>query len=63
MAVPSAIWYGAITYFAFTAGGNFDTLKARMASGQKWLAIGAGVVVAAVLVVWLVRRRRRPVAG
>lgn len=58
MAIPSGIWYGAITYFAFAAGGNFDTLKARIARGQSWLAVAAGVIVAVGLVVWLVRRRR-----
>jgi membrane protein DedA with SNARE-associated domain len=58
MAIPSAIWYGAITYFAFTAGGNFDALRARIAAGQKWLSIGAVAVVAAALLVWWIRRRR-----
>ncbi len=57
MAIPSAIWYGAITYFAFTAGGNFDALRARIAQGQKWLSIAAAVVVAGALLVWWVRRR------
>ena len=63
MAIPSGIWYAAITYFAFTAGGNFDALRARISAGQKWLGIVAGVVVALALVVWLVRRRRAPSAG
>jgi membrane protein DedA with SNARE-associated domain len=57
MAVPSGIWYAAITYFAFTAGGNFDALRARMAAGQRWLAIAAAAAAAAALLVWLVRRR------
>ena len=63
MAIPSGIWYAVITYLAFTAGGNFDTLKARIAAGQKWLALGAGVIAAVALVVWLVRRRRRPASA
>ena len=62
MAIPSGIWYAAITYFAFTAGGNFDALRARMAAGQKWLAIAAAVLVAGGLLVWWVRRRRAPAA-
>ena len=57
MAIPSAIWYGAITYFAFTAGGNFDALRSRMAQGQKWVSIAAAVVVACALLAWWVRRR------
>ncbi len=63
MAIPSGIWYAAITYFAFTAGGNFDALRARMAAGQRWLAIGAAALVAVALLVWWVRRRRAAAAG
>jgi membrane protein DedA with SNARE-associated domain len=59
MTIPSAIWYAAITYLAFTAGGNFDALRARMAAGQRWIAIGAAVLVAAALLVWWIRRRRQ----
>jgi membrane protein DedA with SNARE-associated domain len=62
MAIPSGLWYAAITYFAFTAGGNFDALRARMAAGQKWLAIAAGVLVLAGLIVWWLRRRRATAA-
>jgi membrane protein DedA with SNARE-associated domain len=62
MAIPSGIWYAAITYFAFTAGGNFDALRARMAAGQKWLAIAAGVLVLGGLLVWWLRRRRAAAA-
>jgi membrane protein DedA with SNARE-associated domain len=58
MAIPSAIWYGGITYLAFTAGGNFDTLRARIAAGQRWLGVGAAVLVAIAALVWWVRRRR-----
>jgi membrane protein DedA with SNARE-associated domain len=58
MAIPSGIWYAAITYFAFTAGGNFDALRARMAAGQKWLALAATAAVAVALLVWWLRRRR-----
>ena len=63
MAIPSGIWYAAITYLAFTAGGNFEALKARIAAGQKWVSIGAVAVVVAALLVWWVRRRRRPAAA
>jgi membrane protein DedA with SNARE-associated domain len=58
MAVASGIWYGAITYFAFTAGANFDALKARMAEGQRWLGVGAAVIALAVAAAWWLRRRR-----
>ncbi len=63
MAIPSGIWYAAITYLAFTAGGNFDALRARIAAGQRWLGIGAAALVAVALLVWWVRRRRAAAAG
>jgi membrane protein DedA with SNARE-associated domain len=58
MGVASALWYGGITYLAFTAGANFETLQAKIASGQKWVGIGAAVLVLLGVGVWLVRRRR-----
>ena len=58
MGLASAAWYGAITYFAFTAGSNFEALQARVAQGQKWVGIGAAVIVAVALLVWWLRRRR-----
>jgi membrane protein DedA with SNARE-associated domain len=58
MTVASSVWYGLITYFAYKAGANFDALKARMAEGQKWLGIGAAVIVAVGVLLWWLRRRR-----
>jgi membrane protein DedA with SNARE-associated domain len=60
MGLASAVWYGAITYLAFTAGANFETLQAKVAQGQKWLGIGAVVIVVGGLATWWVRRRRAP---
>jgi membrane protein DedA with SNARE-associated domain len=58
MGIASAVWYGAITYFAYTAGSNFEALQARIVESQKWLAIGASVLVGLGLAVWLLRRGR-----
>ena len=58
MGLASAVWYGAISYFAFPAGANFESLQARIAQGQKWLGIGASVLVVLGLFVWWWRRRR-----
>ena len=58
MGVASAVWYGAITYFAYTAGSNFEALRARIASGQRWAGGIAVGIVAVAVAVWLVRRRR-----
>jgi membrane protein DedA with SNARE-associated domain len=59
MGLASAAWYGAITYFAFTAGANFEALQARVAQGQRWLGIGAVVLVTLGAIAWWLRRRRR----
>ena len=58
MGVASAVWYGAITYFAFTAGSNFEALQARVAQGQRWLGIGAVALVSLGALAWWLRRRR-----
>lgn len=62
MAIPSGIWYGGITYLAFTAGGDFDALTASIAAGQRWIGGAAALVAFTVAVVWYVRRRRRRAA-
>ncbi len=57
-ALPSALWYGVITYLAFTAGGDFDAFTRRIGAGQRWVGLGAGAIAVAGLGAWLVRRRR-----
>ena len=59
MGLASGLWYGGITYLAFTAGSNFDALTARMAEGQRWVGIGAAAIVAVAVAAWLIARRRR----
>ncbi|MFL5581766.1 MAG: DedA family protein [Gemmatimonadaceae bacterium] len=60
MAFPSAVWYGAITWLAFRAGAaDWQELLAQMKTGQRWVGLGAAVVVAVALTVFLVARRRR----
>jgi membrane protein DedA with SNARE-associated domain len=59
MGLASALWYGGITYLAFSAGANFEALEARIRSGQRWVGVAAVVLALAGLAVWLVRRRRR----
>lgn len=58
MGVASALWYGGITYLAFTAGANFEALQARIASGQKWVGIGAAALAVIGLLAWWLHRRR-----
>ena len=59
MGTASAIWYGVITWLAFTAGSSWEELSARIARMGRGFAIGAAVVVLLGAAVWLVLRRRR----
>ena len=58
MSVASALWYGLITWFAFTLGENIEALLAAVSQSQRWLAGAALAIVAAALLIWWVRRRR-----
>jgi membrane protein DedA with SNARE-associated domain len=57
MAVASAIWYGAIAWLGFRFGQNLDELQ-RLISGATRTSglIAIGIVVIAVLIIWLRRR-------
>ena len=59
MGTASAIWYGVITWLAFTAGSSWEELSARIASMGRGFAIGAAAVVLLAAAAWLVLRRRR----
>ncbi len=58
MSVASAIWYGLITWFAFTLGANAEVLLERIGSSQRVAAGMAVAVVAVAGVVWWRKRRR-----
>ena len=57
--VASAIWYGAITYFAYNLGENWEAAVEKIGGVQRGLGIAFGVVALVALAVWMVRRRRR----
>lgn len=58
MSLASALWYGVITWFAFTIGATVDVLLAAVARSQRLLAGVAIGIVTVALMVWWVRRRR-----
>lgn len=61
IAFASAIWYGFISYVAYRAGTDWDALTRKIAHSSRVSAIAGAAIVAAGIVVWLVRRRsRRP---
>jgi membrane protein DedA with SNARE-associated domain len=57
MGLASGIWYGAITWLAFRAGTNWETLRQVIARLGSWSAAAALGVAAVVLAVWWRRRR------
>lgn len=59
MALASAAWYGIIVYLGATAGENWETIRAALDRGGRWLAIAAAALAVAVGVWWW-RSRRGP---
>lgn len=59
MSLASAIWYGLVTWFAFTLGANAEVLLERIGSSQRVVGLVAVAVVAVAFAVWRVRRGRR----
>ncbi len=59
MSLASALWYGVVTWLAFSLGSNAEALIAAVGSSQRVAAAVAIGIVAVALVVWRVRRGRR----
>lgn len=59
MSVASAVWYGLVTWLAFSLGSNADALIAAVGNSQRIAAAVAIAIVAVALVVWRARRRSR----
>lgn len=58
LTLASAMWYGAITWVAFSAGDNWERVVAQLTRMGRWSGIVAASIVAVALLVWW--RRRRP---
>jgi membrane protein DedA with SNARE-associated domain len=59
VSLASALWYGFVTWFAFSAGGNWDALVASIGRLGTWSGVIATSIVAIIALVWWLRRRRR----
>lgn len=59
LAIPSAIWYGAITVLAYRIGADWERLAASVKAGGTWTAVGAAAIALAAVVVWRIRRHAR----
>lgn len=59
ISLASALWYGFVTYLAFRAGSNWETLSRSIGSVGRWTGVGAVLIAAAAALAWWIRRRRR----
>jgi membrane protein DedA with SNARE-associated domain len=59
VAVASAVWYGALTTVAYSAGANWEAVQARVTTLASRWTLGALACAAALAVVWWVRHKRR----
>lgn len=58
MGAASGLWYGAITWFAFRAGANWEVLRGTIGQLGTWSAVTATVVLAAGVGGLVLSRRR-----
>lgn len=59
MGAASGLWYGAITWLAFSVGSSWDALLERMGSLNRTIGIAAGGIAVIGVGVWLLLRHRR----
>ncbi len=60
MAIASAVWYGLISYLAFTAGDNWAAVQALVTRFGIWFAVASALLLAGGALVWYLRARRPP---
>ena len=58
IALASAIWYGLISYLAFTAGSEWAQVTKLIGRSGTLAAIAAALLLGIGVVVWFVRRKR-----
>ena len=59
VASASGIWFAFITWISFRAGADWDVLYASIVRSGKLVALGAGVLVAAIAIMMWTRHRRK----
>jgi membrane protein DedA with SNARE-associated domain len=57
MSLASALWYGVITWLAFTLGENVEALLAAVGQSQRLLTSAAVAIAGMALLIWWKRRR------
>jgi membrane protein DedA with SNARE-associated domain len=58
MSLASALWYGLVTWFAFTLGENAERLLEAIGESQRWLGGAAAAILLVAVGIWWWRRRR-----
>lgn len=58
MAIASAVWYGFISYIAFTAGSEWGQVMAVIKKSGIYVAIGAVMILAVAGGIWYMRRHK-----
>jgi membrane protein DedA with SNARE-associated domain len=58
MSLASALWYGLITWFAFTLGANAEELLDTIGRSQRVLGLVAAGIALGAAALWWMRRRR-----
>lgn len=59
IAGASGIWFGIITFLAFRAGDNWDLLQEYILRSGTWAGVISATIVALMVAIWLLRRRKR----
>jgi membrane protein DedA with SNARE-associated domain len=59
VASASAVWFGIITFLAFRAGDNWELLQYYLLRSGQWAGLISGALVALIVGMWLLRRRKR----
>jgi membrane protein DedA with SNARE-associated domain len=59
LGLASAVWYGLVSYIAFRAGADWESVMQRITRFGRYAAIGAAVLVAVAGLAWWLHRRRR----
>ncbi len=59
IAIASGLWYGLVTTIAYRVGTDWDLLLDRIGSATRGTALIALAMVAVLVAIWWIRRRRR----
>lgn len=59
--LASGAWYGLVTWLAFRAGSNWEDLLRTVGRAGKWTALGAAMLIGAIVFAWYRHRKKHAV--